>query len=71
MCPVCIGSALLLLTGASSAGGLALVASRACGASLPATRAEDSEDLNVRGDHELRADGTSAGDSAGSCTAAP
>jgi hypothetical protein len=50
MCPVCIGSALLLLTGASSAGGLALIASRACGAGLPATRAEDSENLNVRSD---------------------
>ena len=63
MCPVCIGSALLLLTGASSAGGLALIASRACGAGLPVTRAEDSENLDVRADQELRADGTSARDS--------
>jgi hypothetical protein len=61
MCPACIGSALLLLTGASSAGGLALIASRACGAGLP-TRAEDSENLNVRADQELRADRTSARD---------
>jgi hypothetical protein len=29
----------------------------------PATRAEDSENLNVRADQELRADGTSARDS--------
>jgi hypothetical protein len=63
MCPVCIGSALLLLTGASSAGGLALIASRACGAGLPATRAGDSENLNVRSDQELRADGTRDSDS--------
>jgi hypothetical protein len=63
MCPVCIGSALLLLSGTSSAGGLALIASRACGAGLPATRAEDSENVNVRADPELRADGTRARDS--------
>ena len=62
MCPACIGSALLLLTGASSAGGLALIASRACGAGLTATRAEDLENLNVRADQRLRADGTSARD---------
>ena len=62
MCPACIGSALLLLTGASSAGGLALIASRACGAALAATRAEDSENLNARADQELRADGTIARD---------
>jgi hypothetical protein len=63
MCPACIGSALLLLTGASSAGGIALIASRACGARLPVTRTEDSENLDVRADQELRADGTSARDS--------
>jgi len=63
MCPACIGSAFLLLTGASSAGGLALIASRAFGAGLPATRAEDSENLNGSVDQELRGDGTSARDS--------
>jgi hypothetical protein len=62
MCPACIGSALLLLTGASSAGGFALIASRACGAGLRARRAEDSENLNLRAYQELRADGTSARD---------
>jgi len=49
MCPACIGSALLLLTGATSTGGLALVASRALGArssALPPT--EDLEKLGYR-----------------------
>ena len=32
MCPLCIGSALLALTGAGSAGGLALIVARAAGA---------------------------------------
>jgi hypothetical protein len=63
MCPACIGSAFLLLTGASSAGGLALIASRAFGAGLPARRAEDAENLNGSADQELRADGTSARES--------
>jgi hypothetical protein len=31
MCPICVGSALLFLTGASSAGGLTVIASRALG----------------------------------------
>jgi hypothetical protein len=31
MCPLCVGSALLALTGATSAGGLALVGARALG----------------------------------------
>jgi len=39
-----------------------LIASRACGAALPATRAENLETLNVRAD-PLQANGTSARDS--------
>lgn len=35
MCPLCIGSALLALGGASSAGGLALIAARVANAGNP------------------------------------
>ena len=35
MCPLCIGSALLAVSGAGSAGGLALIAARVLGAGGP------------------------------------
>src|SRR5262245_23752120 len=41
MCPLCIGSALLVLTGVGSAGGLAVIVARAAGAST-APHAPDS-----------------------------
>jgi hypothetical protein len=60
MCPACIGSALLLLTGATSAGGLAVFGVRAVGTRPAATRAEESATRNVPTHQELRADGPNA-----------
>jgi hypothetical protein len=54
MCPACIGSTLLLLGGAGSAGGLALVASRIFGAKPPASSVEDSESPDGQVDQKLR-----------------
>ena len=46
MCPACIGSALLLLTGTTSAGGLALIASRTLGTRTRATGAYEAERIH-------------------------
>jgi len=56
MCPLCIGSALLVLTGAGSAGGLAVIVARAAGAST-APRATDAAEPNRPSDHRSPADG--------------
>jgi hypothetical protein len=62
MCPVCIGSALLVVTGASSAGGLAVIVARAVGAGTPAPRVQDPQALHRPAEQETPADGTSARD---------
>jgi len=54
MCPVCIGSALLALAGASSAGGLVLIAVRAV-AGGPARHGDDSGNLDAPVDYGPRA----------------
>jgi hypothetical protein len=54
MCPVCIGSALLVLTGTGSAGGLTLVAARVLGAraaKTPAPRPRPPAQLRIQEDH--------------------
>jgi hypothetical protein len=51
MCPLCIGSAFLALTGASSAGGLVLIAARVVGAGGPARRVEDSGNPELHTGH--------------------
>jgi hypothetical protein len=56
MCPVCIGSALLVLTGTGSAGGLALVAARVLGsrpqkAPAPPARAAVLPTVGTRRSH--------------------
>jgi len=61
MCPLCIGSALLVLTGAGSAGGLAVIVARAAGAGT-APHAPDSAELNRSSDQRAPADGASARD---------
>ena len=43
MCPLCVGSALLALTGAGSAGGLALLGARALGLRTASKTAEQRE----------------------------
>jgi hypothetical protein len=48
MCPACIGSALVLLTGASSAGGVALIASRVLGTRPPAPPPEGSQNQGAK-----------------------
>jgi len=58
MCPACIGSTFLLLSGAGSAGGLALIAARVLRAMPPAMRSEDSENPNPPADQELLVDET-------------
>jgi hypothetical protein len=58
MCPSCISTALLLLTGGSSAGGLTLFASRLIGTRSPSTRTQDSEELSVPPDQGLKAEAT-------------
>jgi hypothetical protein len=47
MCPACIGSALLLLSGAGSAGGLAVVAARVLGAGRSGKQTENADVLNA------------------------
>ena len=59
MCPLCIGSVLLVLTGAGSAGGLAVIVARAAGARAT-PRAPDAAQLNPP--CEQRAPADSAGD---------
>jgi hypothetical protein len=56
MCPVCIGSALLVLTGTGSAGGLTLVAARVLGARAaktpaPLPRPHPPAQLRIEADH--------------------
>jgi hypothetical protein len=62
MCPVCIGSTFLALTGAGSAGGLVLLAARVVGAGGAARRADTSGNTEALTDHVPRADGPRAGD---------
>jgi hypothetical protein len=62
MCPVCIGSTFLALTGASSAGGLVLLAARVVGAGGAARRTDGSGNTEALTDHVPRADGPRAGD---------
>jgi hypothetical protein len=62
MCPVCIGSTLLALTGASSAGGLVLLAARVVGAGGAARRADARGNTEALTDHVPRADSPRAGD---------
>jgi hypothetical protein len=59
MCPACIQSALLLLTGAGSAGGIALIASRVLGARRQVPLEENPEQPHAHADRKLRADATS------------
>lgn len=56
MCPLCIGSALLVLTGVSSAGGLAVIMARAAGARM-APQAPDSAELSQASDQGMSPDG--------------
>jgi hypothetical protein len=56
MCPLCIGSALLVLTGAGSAGGLAVIVARAAGA-RPTPRAPDAAQPNRPSEQTAPADG--------------
>jgi len=63
MCPACIGSTLLLLSGAGSAGGLALIATRALRPRPPAAHAEYSEHRSLQADEEPRPGETGARDS--------
>jgi hypothetical protein len=62
MCPVCIGSTFLALTGASSAGGLVLLAARVVGAGGAARRTDASGNTEALSDQVPRADGPRAGD---------
>jgi len=61
MRPLCIGSALLVLTGAGSAGGLAVIMARAAGAST-APHAPESAEPNRPSEQRTPADGASAHD---------
>jgi hypothetical protein len=62
MCPACLGSTFLLLSGAGSAGGLALIASRALRNRLRAARAEECEKPQLQVDRGLQAnDGEAIG----------
>jgi hypothetical protein len=56
MCPNCISTALLLLTGGSSAGGLTLVAARVFGAKSPATGEPEPENRIARSDPEFKSE---------------
>jgi len=60
MCPLCIGSALLVLTGAGSAGGLAVIVARAAAAST-APQAPHAAEPNRPSEQGTPADGASAG----------
>jgi hypothetical protein len=57
MCPLCIGSALLVLTGAGSAGGLALIVARAT-STVP--RTPDPAEPNGAAEKRTPADGARA-----------
>jgi hypothetical protein len=59
MCPLCIGSALLALTGAGSAGGLAVIVARVAGAD-PVPHAQDSGEPSKPTDQVTPPDGASA-----------
>jgi hypothetical protein len=59
MCPLCVGSALLALTGAGSAGGLAVIVARVAGAN-PAPHAQDSGEPSRPADQMMPPDGASA-----------
>ena len=61
MCPLCIGSAFLVLTGAGSAGGLAVIVARAAGAGT-APHAPDGSQPNRPSDRSAPADGASTRD---------
>ena len=61
MCPLCIGSAFLVLTGAGSAGGLAVIVARAAGART-APHAPDSAESNRPPDQRTPPDGAGARD---------
>ena len=56
MCPLCIGSALLVLTGVGSAGGLAVMVARAAGAST-APQAPDSAEPSRQSEQRTPPDG--------------
>jgi hypothetical protein len=60
MCPFCIGSAVLALTSAGSAGGLAIIVARVAGAST-AAHTQDSRAPGTPTDQMTPADGASAG----------
>jgi len=60
MCPVCIGSAFLALTGAGSAGGLVLVAARVLGAGRPPGGGDGPGNQDARADHGPPAEGARA-----------
>jgi hypothetical protein len=62
MCPLCIGSALLALTGASSAGGLVLIAARLIGTGGAARRVDGSGNREPLSRYRPRADGARVGD---------
>jgi hypothetical protein len=62
MCPLCLGSALLALTGASSAGGLVLIAARLVGSGGAARRVDGSGNTEPLTDYRPPAAGARAGD---------
>jgi hypothetical protein len=57
MCPNCISTALLLLIGGSSAGGLTIFVTRLIGARSTATRTPDLEEFKIPPDQELKIEG--------------
>jgi hypothetical protein len=54
MCPACIQSALLLVAGAGSAGGLALIAARAFGVTRATLRPKNSETSDSRAEQDMQ-----------------